>query len=116
MPPFLPNGRLCYCPGGVENFTCTISGGAFTQWVGTAFDCIGNAITLTHFSYSAGTAVAGCGALTGSGTAVDTSVDPTCYTSELSVPISSNLDGLIVNCSRDGVSSIGSHILKVAGT
>ncbi len=116
MPPFLPNGRLCYCPGAVETYTCIVSGGALTDWLGTAFDCTGNAISLIHSRYSAGTAVADCGALTGRGTAVDTSVDPTCYTSELSVPISPNLDGLFVNCSRDAVTSIGSHILKVAGT
>ncbi len=114
VPPILPNGRLCYCPGAVETYTCTVSGGAATEWSGTAFNCSSNAIALFHSRYSAGT-VDNCGALTSRSTSVDTSVVPTCYTSELSVPISSNLDELIVNCSRDADTSIGSHILKVAG-
>lgn len=115
MPPSLPTGESCYCPGVDVTFTCTVIGVSATQWLGTAFDCSENSITLLHSSYSSGNAVGNCGSFTGRGTNVNTSVDPNCYTSEVSVLINSNLDGLIVNCSRNAV-TIGSHTIKVAGS
>ncbi len=62
-------------------------------------------------------AVSSCtSAIRGNGTSVDNStsgIEP-CYTSELSVTISTNMDGQSVVCSRDAT-VIGSDSLQVAG-
>ena len=115
VPPTLPNGRQCFCPGDVETYTCTVVGGGITVWSGTAFDCTGN-IVLGHALFSGGTAVGDCtsGAIIGSGTSVDTSGAEPCYTSELSVTISANMDGPTVACARD-TTLVGTDSLRVAG-
>ncbi|XP_064397560.1 uncharacterized protein LOC135344313 isoform X2 [Halichondria panicea] len=118
VPPTLPNGRLCFCPGDMETYTCTVVGGVVTVWSGTAFDCPpANSVILLHGQYSGGTAAATCtsGAISGNGTLVDTSGVEPCYTSELLVTISANMDGQTVMCSRDDTTLIGSDTLRVAG-
>ncbi|XP_064393598.1 uncharacterized protein LOC135341050 isoform X2 [Halichondria panicea] len=113
--PTVPNGRLCFCPGDVETYTCTVVGGAVTVWSGTAFDCpSSNEIQLAHALYSGGTATGECGAIIGNGISVDTSAAEFCYTSELSVTISANMDGQTVGCTRD-ITLIGIDSLRVAG-
>ncbi len=117
VPPTLPNGRQCFCPGDVETYTCTVVGGGVTVWSGTAFDCPpSNIIALAHALYSGGTAIGSCtsGAIIGNGTSVDTSGAEPCYTSELSVTISANMDEQTVVCSRDTI-MIGTDSLRVAG-
>ena len=118
VPPTLPNGRQCFCPGDVETYTCNVVGGGITVWSGTAFDCpgINNAMVLAHLLYSGGTATGTCtsGAISGNGTSVDTSGAEPCYTSELSVTVSANMDGQTVVCTRDAA-MIGSDSLRVAG-
>ncbi len=87
------------------------------MWSGTAFDCPGsnNIIALAHALYSVGTAgTCTNGAISGNGTSVDTSGAGTCYTSELSVTISANMDEQSVVCSRD-VTVIGIDSVRVAG-
>ncbi len=116
--PNLPNGRQCFCPGDVETYTCTVVGGSITVWSGTAFDCPGsiNLIVLAHDLFSGATAVGTCtnGAINGVGISVDTSGAEECYTSELSVIISANMDGQTVVCTKD-TTVIGSDFLRVAG-
>ena len=100
----------------METFTCTVVGGIVTRWIGTAFNCTGNgnAIGLFHDSFFG--IVQTCGTLTGRGTVVNDSVNPNCYTSELTIPIASDLNGLIVNCTRNEADNvIGSHTLRIAG-
>ncbi len=94
-------------------------GGGVTVWSGTAFDCPSNnnMIVLAHILYSGGTAAATCtSAIRGVGTSVDngTSGAELCYTSELSVTISANMDGQTVVCTRDAT-MIGTDTLRVAG-
>ena len=93
-------------------------GGGVTVWSGTAFDCPGfnNQIALAHVLYSGGTAVGTCtnGAINSNGT-TDTGGAEPCYTSELSVTISANMDGQTVVCTRDNIIMIGSDFLRVAG-
>ncbi len=85
---------------------------------GGVFDCpsANNIIVLAHALYSGGTAAATCthGAISGNGATVNTSGAGTCYTSELSVTISANMDGKTVACTRD-TTMIGSDTLQVAG-
>ena len=118
--PTLPSGRECFCPGDVETYTCTVSGGVFTEWTGTSFDCTANAdiVTLIHSRFTLGTSMRSCnnGAIEGVGTSVNTSVTPNCFTSQLSINISSTMNGQTVQCSRDGLLDIiGNHTLRVAG-
>ena len=93
-------------------------GGGVRVWSGTAFDCPGsnNLIALAHALYSGGTATGACRseAISAGGTSVDTSGAEPCYTSELSVAISANMDGQTVGCSRD-TTLIGTDSLQVAG-
>ncbi len=119
VPPTSPNGQ-CFCPGDVENYTCNVSGGFITEWRGTSFNCpsFGNAIRLIHSLYELGSADVDCNKdIRGVGASVDTTVSPTCYTSELSITINSSMNGQTVQCFRnDQQDMIGNHTLKVAGT
>ncbi len=53
-------------------------------------------------------------AISGVGTSVDTSGAEPCYTSELSVTVSANMDGQTIVCARD-TTVIGSDSMRVAG-
>ncbi len=92
VPPTLPNGRLCFCPGDVATYTCTVVGGIVTVWSGTAFDCpaSNNRIALLHSHSFSGGEAGDCtsGAIRAASISVDTSGAEPCYTSELSVTIS----------------------------
>ena len=119
VPPTLPNGRQCFCPGDVATYTCTVVGGGATVWSGTAFDCSpsNNRLSLLHSPQFSGGETGGCtsGAISGAGISVDTSGAEDCYTSELSVNISANMDGQTVVCTRDVTMIIGNDSLRVAG-
>ncbi len=118
VPPTLPNGRQCFCPGDVATYTCTVVGGGATVWSGTAFDCSpsNNRLSLLHSPQFSGGETGGCtsGAISGAGISVDTSGAEDCYTSELSVNISANMDGQTVVCTKDAT-MIDSDSLRVAG-
>ncbi len=94
-------------------------GGTVTVWLGTAFDCpsTNNIIALAHALYrSVGTAgTCTNGAISGNGATVGTSGAESCYTSELSVTISANMDGQTVVCMRGTTTVIGNDTLQVAG-
>ncbi len=105
----------------METYICTVVGGGGTVWSGTAFDCSGsnNLIALLHTLYSGGTGVAGtCTNMSIRGNSIlvnnGTGGAEPCYTSELSVTISANMDGQTVVCSRD-TTLIGTDSLRVAG-
>ncbi len=87
------------------------------MWSGTALDCPGsnNMIVLAHALYP-GTATTCTSAIRGVGTSVDNSASGAepCYTSELSVAISANMDGQTVACARD-TTLVGTDSLRVAG-
>ncbi len=118
VPPTLPNERQCFCPGDVATYTCTVVSGTVTLWSGTAFDCRAsiNRISLLHSPQFPGGETGTCtnGAIRAVGTSVDTSGAEDCYTSELSVTISANMDGQTVVCTRD-TTMIDNDSLRVAG-
>ncbi len=95
-------------------------GGSVTVWSGTVFDCprSNNRIALLHSLFSGGDA-GECSIPSGFIRAVSTSVDTSgaedCYTSELSVNISANMDGETVVCTRDVTMIIGTDSMRVAG-
>ena len=103
----------CVCPGDVLAYTCNVNGAGTTLWGGSAFDCSrsGNEILLRHsqFAQSQGT--------TGScnnGAVVARSIGVTngCYTSELSVTVSTSLNNKTIQCSHD--SSMGMRIIDTS--
>ena len=117
---FLVEGQLespanvtCACSGEVLTYTCTIDGGNATIWGGSAFDCAGNAIELTHLSFANGTS-GKCN--NGAILVQSVKVDKTFYTSKLNVTVSNGLDDKTVTCSSDLKSNIiGESKIKVAG-
>ena len=106
----------CSCPGDMLTFNCTAVGLGSTLWIGTAFDCIdgGNEILLRHNGFITGGISGTCnnGAIVGRSLEV---VD-NCYTSQLNVTISSNLNNKTVECiynGNAGTITIGSPTLTV---
>ena len=113
--PTLPNGMTCACPGDSLIYTCTVIGGALTEWGSI---CSGNAIiTLAHVRFGDGSALSVCdgGSIVGRGVSVVNDTGVNCYISELSFNASSNLNGRTVECSRDGVDISGTDTVRIAG-
>lgn len=77
---------------------CNVIGGRFTVWRGSVI-AAGCEVTLVHaqFGTSAAFGVCNNGAVVGRGTRVDNS----CYSSQLSVYVSPDLDGRTIDCSVD---------------
>ena len=109
-----PPNVNCTCPGEVLTFICSINGGGNTLWTGTAFSCNSNEILLRHtqFSLQGGTS-GSCnnGAISG----WSIGVTDRCYSSELNVTVSPDLNGRTILCNHDGTSqrSIGASTLNV---
>ena len=106
----------CACPGGMLTFNCTAVGLGSTLWIGTAFDCTdrGNEILLRHRRFTTGGVNGTCnnGAIVGRSLEV---VD-NCYTSQLNVTVSSNLNNKTIVCVYNGNAgsiTIGSPTLTV---
>ena len=90
----------CVCPGYNTVFECTAVGDGFTQWSGSAFDCegLGNEIFLSHNDFNRGIRKeCNNGAIVGRNLRVNGS----CYTSQLTVNISTNVNGKAVECTYD---------------
>ena len=109
-----PANVSCACPGEVLTFVCIINEGGTTLWTGTAFSCNSNEILLRHsqFSESGGTS-GSCnnGAISGQSIGVTDG----CYSSELDVTVSPNLNGRTILCNHDGTTqrNIGSSTLNI---
>ena len=109
-----PPNISCACPGKVLTFICIINGEGSTLWTGTAFSCNMNEIILRHsqFSLPEGTSMS-CnnGAISGR----SIGVTDRCYSSELNVTVSPNLNGRTILCDHDGTTqrNIGASTLNV---
>ena len=78
-----------------------------TFWTGTAFECDQNRILLVNADFERGTTgVCNSGAVV----AQSVGVDDNCYTSNLSVTLSPQLDGTTVECL-----TAGNYTLMVSG-
>ena len=89
----------CVCLGQTFTYTCTVVGGLFTVWRGSAVSP-GCEVTLIHSEYlSPGGARSVCnnGAIVGQGVGVENN----CYTSMLNVQISQSLVGRTIECNID---------------
>ena len=114
-PPTLPNGMTCACPGDSLTYTCTVVGGVATVWRSICYGI--SAIALLHAQFGGGSAVSDCdgGSIVGRGVSVVNDTGDPCYISELSFNASSDLNGRIVECSRDGLDTIGTVTVRIAG-
>ena len=97
-------------------YQCTVFGGAATVWRGTAFDCsfINNEIVILHdINYtSQNPQTCNNGAIIGHVVRAEND----CYTSQITVQVSNELNGTTVVCAHDnGTDSIeiGSAILDI---
>ena len=103
----------CNCLSQNITYECTVVGGAFTVWSGSAFTCQGGEITLKHVSFTG--SIGGCngGAITAQGVGVHDSS----YTSRLNVTLSAGLIGTTVICSVDTTTEVipvGNHTIRVS--
>ena len=105
----------CVCPGYDTVFECTAVGNGFTQWSGSAFDCegLGNEIFLSHDDFDRGIRKeCNNGAIVGR----NLQVNGSCYTSQLTVNISANLNGKTIECTYDSgrvLEPIGSTTIMI---
>ena len=108
-----PINTGCACLGDTLIFRCVVTGAGSTVWEGAAFQCLGNSITLRHNRFSSSEGVSGeCGNIV----ARSIDVNNNCYTSQLSVVISENLNNKSVLCTYDfgtGMKIIGTSTLIV---
>ena len=92
-------------------YECTVFGGGFTSWQGSAFDCAlyGNEVLLSHNDFEHGT-IRTCN----DGTIVGCSVRimDNYYTSQLSINFTTVLDGRSIQCMSIG----GSRAAVVVGS
>ena len=81
-------------------YECTVTGGVFTVWGGSAFQCAGNEITLPNSEFGAvppPAAVCNNGQIIGRGI----SQQNNCYTSQLNITLGEELIGRNVMCGID---------------
>ena len=105
----------CVCPGYDISFECTVFGGGFTVWRGSAFNCplSLNEILLSHSNFEDGT-IRTCnnGAITGRSVGVMNNF----YTSRLVISFTRELDGMTIECIHEDGSTtamvIGSSMLS----
>jgi hypothetical protein len=109
----------CACPGHSQLFECRVVGEGATIWKGTAFECANtdNEIVLLH-AHSSSSSPLQCndGAIEGRITDIGTFNNT--YTSQLSVAVSSELEGMSISCIHDSSSDgsinvIGSTLLMI---
>ena len=106
---------LTSCNCLVQNITyeCTVSGGTFTVWSGSAFMCQGGEISLRHVGFLTAIGECNSGAVIARGIKTNSSR----FTSQLTVRLSQELIGRSVTCSvEDGPNliAVGSGNLTVS--
>lgn len=105
----------CTCPEDIVLYECTVCEGLATVWEGSAFQCLGGEITLTHSDFGTPSAFGVCnsGALIGRGLSANNG----CYISRLNVTFSALLQGTTISCSVDDgriATEIGSVVLNTS--
>ena len=108
----------CACPDELLTFTCTVTGtrtGA-TVWAGSAFNCAGGEISLRHEGFfQSGGISRDCNNEVIVARSVSV-VNETCFTSELNVTVSAELNSTTVMCSLDSQTQpVGMAVILLAG-
>ena len=107
------NLNECTCPGYTSIYECTVFGGAATVWKGTVFDCpsTNNEVILFHgINFTSQT----CNNKVITGRVI--MVENGAYTSQLTVRVSTEMNGSIIECAHDtGITTpvIGSLLLTI---
>ena len=115
----VPDNATCACPGEVLTYSCSVIGAGNTVWNGTAFNCgssgTQNEISLRHTQFDRpGGATGSCN--NDAIKAQSIGVVNNCYTSNLTVRISTTLNNTSIQCTHDsseGQLSIGSSVVLV---
>ena len=109
------SGSECTCPGQQLSYECTTVGPVATVWLGSAFQCENNNILLRHSQFTSLQGVSGTcnnGAIAGH----SRRVEENCFTSQLNITVSSNMNGQTVQCAHnDGqtLSIIGTNEIAI---
>ena len=110
--------RGCVCPGYTLIYECAVRGGSggATVWRGSAFDCPLNEITLLHSRF---TSLNGTFGVCNNEAIVGMSLraKDSCYTSQLTVKLSTDMVGESISCVHDDTSTntaIGSTKIDIA--
>ena len=106
----------CTCLGYTQTFECTVFGGGFTIWRGTAFsDCQRNEIQLRHSVYTTSQAIGQCNG--GDIVAESVGVSENCYISRLNVSVGEEIINEAIECAHSDTkhvtTSIGQRILNL---
>ena len=106
----------CTCLGYTQMFKCTVFGGGFTFWRGSAFsNCQRNEIQLRHSEYTNPQATGECNG--GEIAAKSVGVSENCFTSQLNVSIGEETINKTVECvhtdTQDITTSIGQRTLNL---
>ena len=91
----------CMCPGQTIIYEYSIVGGVFTVWSGTIMEP-GCEITLRHIDFPFERGICNNGAVIGQGVEVNNN----CYTSQLTIFLTPDLDQRTVQCSVDTGASV----------
>lgn len=98
-------------------YECTIEGGEYTVWMGSAFNCDLNYIILIHSQFMQDTQYGRCNS--GSLIGYSLRVKNGSYTSQLNVTVSRELDETSIECVRENSThpqlSIGRSIVQLKG-
>ena len=106
---FIGADNVCSCPNDVLTYTCTVVGGVATVWSGSAFDCQTGGIVLRHIDFGSSGTSGSCnnGAIVGQSVEV---VDD-CYTSQLVITLSSEINNKTIQC--QGMSVAGRATISI---
>ena len=110
----------CLCPGNDLQLWCSVTGGVNTVWTGSAItdQCNGNSITLRHSGFS-GTVRLSCNseAVIGQNLPLLSNVSANCYTSQLLISITDDLNGTDIRCQIDNNTQpfpeVGQYIINL---
>lgn len=106
--------QLCECLGAELSLNCTIVGNGTTVWRGTSFNCPDRAdeITLRHANFINSSETCNMGSIVGRAL----TVAGNCYTSQLTVTTTADLNNKTISCSHistSGLNVIGNKQLIV---
>ena len=103
----------CVCPGSSLQLTCTAVGGVATVW--TIGRQCSESLSLQHLQFTTGV-TRSCDSPAATGSSLSVNVVDGCYTSQLTIAVTTDLNGMNVTCERDsGVNteSIGTYQINL---
>ena len=103
----------CVCPGQSAIYQCSVMGGVLTVYEGSAFQCVGNEITLTNNEFgNENQRVGVCNSEQISISGQGVSQESNCFTSQLNIILSEGVSEKTVTCAVD----FGLSVTQIAST